>query len=848
MYLSLSFMNRWVRRFALLTLLISLVSVSSLLRAGDETIYYFDAEDAEMQDSPYTPDTYPKMFYDNRVHYRVMSTEGGGKLPVIVASGSEITPRYGKHCIRFEANPDPYVKDRTELVMAVAYPEYPGLPFHEEFFTGFSLYIPSGFALPDNWFVAVQWWQDGTVSPPLSMNLKNENGKLVYRFEGYHGPVATKTYVNTGLAGELQYDTWMDFVVQYRFDPSSAGGSNGYVKLWKDSVHQGDYNGLIGYSTGPQRVNHKFGLYRGQSAHSHKLYFDEFALGKSYRSVQPGMPKSIAPLVYLDMENNVTNQGFGLNAQLVNGPNYTTSSRAKGSRSLNLNGSNQYVKLADDGKSFYSEEAYNHSIALWIKPDTLSGVRNIYDRCNRNVGTDGVNRSLGTVLRQNGNKLEAIVRSYNMSNSFTLSWTGLTTDWTHVALVYEPEKLHLYVNGILRTTKAIPNFDFLISLGGAYLGARVGGDMTAAGTGAYFDGKIDDVWIYPKSLSAREVVRIMHGIESPKSWVNIRNRWTNPFNGHTPLMHVQRGNTTNVQCTAPSQGEGNWHAADWEQEEYQPGWFRLKNRRTGNYLNIGVPETENIALRCTPVGATAYSAQWAFESTSSGYFRLKNRWKGTYLHVRAGGNDIPIVTDVDSPSAGGVQWKKVSVSGTSYFRLKSRRQGDIYLHVEGNDYTHPLATPINDPEWVPELWSSQWDVMLAGGTKWYHLKNRLTGGYIHNTDNLSNPVNPIADIVCTNISNGGYWSTQWAFDYRANEGFDRMYWIQSRWEQSDYLHTQQTPEVRSTGITPSWYSAQWALSNIVSLESTFSSSGGSGSSSSSSSSSSGGSSFYRFRR
>jgi hypothetical protein len=77
--------------------------------------------------------------------------------------------------------------------------------------------------------------------------------------------------------------------------------------------------------------------------------------------------------------------------------------------------------------------------------------------------------------------------------------------WTHVASTYDGATLRIYVNGVLDHSLAVTgttcaNADALI------IGAKV--KPSAGISEAYFDGRIDDVRVYRRALSASEIGRI----------------------------------------------------------------------------------------------------------------------------------------------------------------------------------------------------------------------------------------------------------------------------------------------------------------------------------------------------
>ncbi len=81
--------------------------------------------------------------------------------------------------------------------------------------------------------------------------------------------------------------------------------------------------------------------------------------------------------------------------------------------------------------------------------------------------------------------------------------TGLTSVWTHVCATYENSTLKIYINGVLNKTVSSPKAP--VAASGLFLGMRGG----AAG---YFTGRLNDIRIYNRVLSQKEISEISKGL------------------------------------------------------------------------------------------------------------------------------------------------------------------------------------------------------------------------------------------------------------------------------------------------------------------------------------------------
>ena len=171
---------------------------------------------------------------------------------------------------------------RQELIL----PGSANLNFGEgdDLYFGYSLYVDASFnASASDWCVALQWKNDGTGSPPLEGEIRNDG----FHFTGGYGhPDGTHPTHDQVIAGGLIRSRWVDFVVHVVFSSTPA---DGWYEVWMDGsrvlapFHPPGgtlYPGLGSY--------HKHGLYCDPAISGSRIvWHDGWRIGRSYDSVDP---------------------------------------------------------------------------------------------------------------------------------------------------------------------------------------------------------------------------------------------------------------------------------------------------------------------------------------------------------------------------------------------------------------------------------------------------------------------------------------------------------------------------------------------------------------------------------
>ncbi|OPH49323.1 hypothetical protein BC351_37240 [Paenibacillus ferrarius] len=126
--------------------------------------------------------------------------------------------------------------------------------------------------------------------------------------------------------------------------------------------------------------------------------------------------------------------------------------------------------------------------------------------------------------------------------------------------------------------------------------------------------------------------------------------------------------------------------------------YKIKNRLTGNYLNI---QNNTGKVEIGPLGQPGWtSALWALENSDNGYVRIKNRSTGAYLHIQ----DLKGWLQYGSlgqPDWWSAQWKLVDTD-SGYKKINNRWQTNQYINVQ-HQLGYAEVSTIGQTDW-----SAQW--------------------------------------------------------------------------------------------------------------------------------------------
>jgi hypothetical protein len=156
---------------------------------------------------------------------------------------------------------------------------------------------------------------------------------------------------------------------------------------------------------------------------------------------------------------------------------------------LSFDGSNDYVAL-----SSFTVSTNNGTISLWFK--TSADFTANYGGQGHLINRNDLYYSYLAVVG-NGTVPYKMVGETDSQNDYFVNIEGVATvgAWNHIAVSFYNKQAKTYLNGELLQTKTISNSSLTLN--------RIGGI-----TQEYFNGKIDDVRIYNRALSAGEIWQI----------------------------------------------------------------------------------------------------------------------------------------------------------------------------------------------------------------------------------------------------------------------------------------------------------------------------------------------------
>lgn len=200
--------------------------------------------------------------------------------------------RAGKQAVRFEVRKgDAYVSRRKASFRA----ELDGrnvfkAKMGEEYWYGFSMFMPIDFPVHANRLVIGQWHATHDVetdevkrSPVLSQ--RYSNGIFYVKVRHSSDKVQTS---NDGEKDTLyktnsfEKSVWHDFIYHIKWSYKD----DGFVEMWLDGNRVINYRGPVGYND-DEGPFFKYGIYRNDVPETYVIFFDEFRCGESFKEVDP---------------------------------------------------------------------------------------------------------------------------------------------------------------------------------------------------------------------------------------------------------------------------------------------------------------------------------------------------------------------------------------------------------------------------------------------------------------------------------------------------------------------------------------------------------------------------------
>ncbi|MCK4751802.1 MAG: hypothetical protein KAS75_00035 [Planctomycetes bacterium] len=219
-------------------------------------------------------------------------------------------------------------------------------------------------------------------------------------------------------------------------------------------------------------------------------------------SASAALPNPVAHWAFDEGTGNIAYDSVGTNdGALIGDPTWTT---GQIDGALDFDGSSSHVIVPDSDSISVGNQSY--TISAWIYPDSITSAKTIVSKVK-----DGADKEY--LFRILDGELTLDMETNSNNQDATTTTTPVTVgSWQHVVVTFNSSTMTptFYYNGQPQTSTneidTLPdqsNDDLYIGmLGGTY-------------QSALFDGKIDDVRIYDKALSAGEVETIFEEAVSP---------------------------------------------------------------------------------------------------------------------------------------------------------------------------------------------------------------------------------------------------------------------------------------------------------------------------------------------
>jgi len=174
---------------------------------------------------------------------------------------------------------------------------------------------------------------------------------------------------------------------------------------------------------------------------------------------------------------------------LTNGPVWTA---GKVGGALEFDGSNDYVLVAGDASLPYGSTA--RTVAMWVYTNVSSWDRNAHTPLHYGLGS--TRRAFGLDIDYYPN-----MQFYTWDDDFYFDAGVPLEGWVHVAIIYDGATgIQAYSQGELRGSKTLA-----APLDTGFTDIEIG---TYLGLGLYFNGRIDEVGIWDRALSAGEIEQL----------------------------------------------------------------------------------------------------------------------------------------------------------------------------------------------------------------------------------------------------------------------------------------------------------------------------------------------------
>ena len=194
-------------------------------------------------------------------------------------------------------------------------------------------------------------------------------------------------------------------------------------------------------------------------------------------------------------EGNVLDSAGSNDGTIIDSSGYTDGSIEQG---ISFDGIDDYIQVSSNSAL---RPATSFTISAWVRPDAADKDMMVMAHDGDGGGNDGYSfylTSNGTVSFSALNNNSAIDQNVESSNSFA---AGV---WSHVAGTYDGDTLKVYLNGTETFDAAASDSVYYAITDGGYVNIGRRGGTYQPNT-KLFDGSIDEIRFYSRTLSATEI-------------------------------------------------------------------------------------------------------------------------------------------------------------------------------------------------------------------------------------------------------------------------------------------------------------------------------------------------------
>ena len=213
--------------------------------------------------------------------------------------------------------------------------------------------------------------------------------------------------------------------------------------------------------------------------------FEQAAVSRTASApAEPSGP--VAAWAFDEGMGTVARDSVGTLNGTVSGATWSTAGRYGGA--LFFDGLDDVVTVSDAAPL---DLATGMTVEAWVRPRTLSGRRTVAGKSGQST------LAYGLYAHTDVSRPAGVANIGGTDHQVTGAAALPVDTWSHVAVTYDGQAARVYVNGTLAGSKTVSGT--LLQTGG---GLRIGGNSV---WGEWFHGRIDDVRIYNRALTASDI-------------------------------------------------------------------------------------------------------------------------------------------------------------------------------------------------------------------------------------------------------------------------------------------------------------------------------------------------------